>query len=165
MVSYVRDRDTQGVGSVSQADIDNPNLTFWYSGHQLHLPTVYDQLGFILSATGTLPAGLTATPNGDYYLPVLSLYAKWCNWLAVQCMEPGQQMQHISYFPGANNKSYILLGSSIGSKNDGLRRAVLNNRIAHMTALKLKRPQTDVNAPTSNYGVCAETILYIYYRE
>ena len=158
-------RNTRSVSSVSRNDIKDKSLAFKYCGVALPFVTVYDQLGFILSATGTLPPNQSQTPSADYYLPLLSLYAKWCYWLAIQCLEAGQQMQHITYFARASNDHdfCVLLGSSIGSKSDDLRKGVLNLRIAQMDAHGITRPTADLKETHGNYGVCAETMLYIFY--
>lgn len=84
-----------------------------YGNKELPVRTVFDALGWILSiTTGADPERKRTQSN--FYLPLIGLYAKWCDTLMNGEYQP--TMYHISWWKdGSNNgKTNVLLGATPG---------------------------------------------------
>jgi hypothetical protein len=95
----------------------------------LPLNTVYDYLGWIMSISWRKYGQRIGSNNRNYYLPLLSLYAKWCRLLGKKTRDKNS-MVHIAWFTNRAGSADtpdtpdtpitpILLGSTIGSPGLG----------------------------------------------
>jgi hypothetical protein len=92
----------------------------------LPLNTVYDYLGWIMSISWRKYGQRIGSNNRNYYLPLLSLYAKWCRLLGQRTRDKNS-MVHIAWFTNRAGSADtadtpitpILLGSTIGGPRLG----------------------------------------------
>lgn len=116
---------------------------------------------------------MTNNPVGDYYFPLLSVYAKWCNEIAtITGDDAGTFMYHITFFPWSSDGSTrVLIGSTIGS-NDGqeigfrgnLRKSIQQSRQKELEQLGYRPPELNEKGST-NFGSCAESDLFIWLKQ
>ena len=98
-------------------------------------------------------------------MPLLCLYAKWCHVLAMNCGRGGQQNQHIAYFPAANDKFHVLLGSTMGPHAESeIRKYVVTSRIRDLRQAGFQDPPLLEDHKT-NFGSCGETNFFIFARK
>lgn len=101
------------------------DLDIMFDNVRLPLNTVYDYLGWIMSISWRKYGQRIGSNNRNYYLPLLSLYAKWCRLLGKRTRDKNS-MVHIAWFTNRAGSADtadtpitpitpILLGSTIGS--------------------------------------------------
>ena len=169
-----------------------PGIGIEFEGVPLPDNTVFDVLGWLLSVCSEPPTNAT---DRTYYLPLLSLFGRWCRLLGREVNTP--PMVHIAWFKGKSGKMLVLLGSTIGSIDVPLRQsAVERERQSELIALHFKprdeegqlvkadkyicrageivnelfklNPQENAEEWVKNgngYGICAETFFYIVARQ
>lgn len=101
-------------------------LDIMFYNVRLPLNTVYDYLGWIMSISWRKYGQRIESNNRNYYLPLLSLYAKWCRLLGEKTRDMNS-MVHIAWFTNRAGSvdtadtpiTPILLGSTIGSPRLG----------------------------------------------
>lgn len=88
-----------------------PSIGLAFQGANLPINTMFDALGWLLSVTSVPPQ--TESLDRTYYLPLVSLFARWCRVLMgdVKLAPP---MVHVAWFRDAQGRTAVLLGSTIG---------------------------------------------------
>lgn len=84
-----------------------------FGNTQLPVRTVFDALGWVLSITATVDAEGPLTPS-NFYLPLMGLYAKWCDTLMDGDYQP--TMLHIAWW-GQPGEEKVLLGATPGGEH------------------------------------------------
>lgn len=84
-----------------------------FGNTQLPVRTIFDALGWVLSITATVDAEDALTPS-NFYLPLMGLYAKWCDTLMDGDYQP--TMLHIAWW-GKSGEEKVLLGATPGGEH------------------------------------------------
>ena len=166
-----------------------------FDGVRVPAATVYDFVGWILSATAK-PVGKIAPSSRNYYLPLLAMYARWCQLLSPAPKKNIPGMVSIAWITGKSPRRVdVIMGSTIGNiptdignhdpisvdpLNIGTTQLNLINsralnisraRVKYLTdaglipASKSQLPDKDGDEGTKGFGKCAETFFWIYAKE
>jgi len=164
-----------------------PGFVLPFLGIPVAALTIYDLLGWLLSVTTSPPPSLSGAQPLElgYYLPLLSMYAKWVLVFSEECNSdrevssgtPAKQdiaaqpgMVSIAYFDlskaggasGPDKGTCVMLGSTIGNPI-ARPTTIMTNRQQEMSELYVPdHPQPSLQ-PTA-FGKCAETAFWIFAR-
>lgn len=160
----------------NQVLVDN---AYGFEGVLLPINTIYDLLGYIMSVTfKNCPATSTSTAR-NYYMPLLSLYAKWCRILSPTNDDlKKNKMVHITWFKDTEQPYRILLGSTVGQTDLGAagiatdnaadsrdlakQKVIKNDRRNFLTEAGFDAPLSNSKKILTNFGSCAETFFFVY---